>query len=402
MASSDNARFDVDGFEDPYYKKHRVPSIRGRRAAMLNSRNNNIKPSYANKLSQNLDRKTSFDSALFTGKRTVRSRTIQYVPFDLNTFAQDLKKNGYFDDVIGIQMSPNLKTVELSFNSSLICDKLVQEGLTSHDTHFVFDVDEPPLIGVSILGAPLELPLLLMNDEMHKYGKLETSFEVQKKLLGKKVFNGTRVFRFSKLDHPIPKSITICGRRCRVIYSGQNEHLRTNRTDASNVTRESDRDPFADVVNDGAFGQNSTTDSGPPTDDWSSDPPETQIVEPQTAQSEPDVSAVAPVVTGSEGNLIGSNSEIEPRTGDGTTTDNVESQNDVLDTQPLSYGEYDTQNVDTSQNEVDEVSMDHETSNNLRKRQNKREDSDSDGVHHAKQKMHKIPNDAIDFTQSLQ
>ena len=56
---------------------------------------------------------------------------------------------------------------------------------------------------------------------MERYGEIQSSFKVKKRIIGKVIEIGTRVVQFKSLKGPIPKIIRFANRSIRVKHTGQ-------------------------------------------------------------------------------------------------------------------------------------------------------------------------------------
>ena len=102
-----------------------------------------------------------------------------------------------------------------------IRNKLLTEGVNTHNQHLLVTSEMPLFVNVSLMGVPLELPPHVVDLEMKKYGDVKSSFMVKKKFGGLVVFNGVRVYQFLLIKRHIPRNIIMYGKKVRVIYTGQ-------------------------------------------------------------------------------------------------------------------------------------------------------------------------------------
>ena len=200
-------------------------------------RGTNFNNTYSEITSMNLDIEH------FHGDKTVSANIPHFITnvSDLQ-FAIDLGKMNLWDKVTGMQFSTNKRICEISFAQKEACDKIVANGLQTHGTTLDFVYDKPPTINVSVINTPLQMNINNIAGDMQQYGPIVDYFDIYKTLNNKKYANGTRVFCYERLTRPIPKQINIGGRRCQVIYTGQNEHLRAAAEIRNQAQVESDAD----------------------------------------------------------------------------------------------------------------------------------------------------------------
>ena len=134
-------------------------------------------------------------------------------------FVEDMVKQGLWKGIRGMQNSKS--HIELCCIEDEIKNKLLTEGVNTHDQHLLVTSEMPLFTNVSLMGVPLELPPHVVELEMRKYGDIKSSFMVKKKIGGLVVFNGVRVYQFLLIKRHIPRNISMYGRKVRVIYTGQ-------------------------------------------------------------------------------------------------------------------------------------------------------------------------------------
>ena len=158
---------------------------------------------YANALRSSVDR--------YLGESTVIA-SIKNNPMTVEEVATELKNQGIYEQVEGIQISHNKNMVEIIIPDEEAKTILVTEGLCFQNTFIDFKPDIPITINVSFFNVPLEMPEELFYSHLEKYGTTVSSFKAKKKILGKVIEIGTRDVQFSKLNGPIPKMIHFANR----------------------------------------------------------------------------------------------------------------------------------------------------------------------------------------------
>ena len=132
-------------------------------------------------------------------------------------FVDDMVKQGTWKGIKGMQ---NAKSHIVCIEEE-IRNKLLTEGVNTHNQHLLVTSEMPLFINISLMGVPLELPAHVVDLEMKKYGDVKSSFMVKKKIGGLVVHNGVRVYQFLLIKWHIPRNIIMYGRKVCVIYTGQ-------------------------------------------------------------------------------------------------------------------------------------------------------------------------------------
>lgn len=164
----------------------------------------------------------------FVGNLSVKCK-LQNIPGSRITredIYADLKTKGLMQHVKGVQISRRGTHVEISFESEQSRQNLVTSGLKIRNTIQQVVIDELPTINVTVFDAPLQydLDLTEMKTIMKTFGNLESAFLSVDKVGKQRIFNGNRVFKFTKLNKPIPFKMTFGGRPCETQYTHQREH----------------------------------------------------------------------------------------------------------------------------------------------------------------------------------
>lgn len=161
-------------------------------------------------------------------ENTLISR-IDNMDINMMTLAQDLKDLNLLNLIDGIQVSSNRKVLEIYTQDENAKRRIITEGINTQNYYLQFSTQLLQYTNVSFFNIPMEIPDDLVAQELSKYGEIHGGFRVKKRLLGKVIYNGTRVYQYKKINNHIPRFIRLFGRMIKVQYTGQPESFRQNK-----------------------------------------------------------------------------------------------------------------------------------------------------------------------------
>ena len=202
------------------------------------------KPSYSSIANKNTPPNTSSDKQ-FLGQNTC-SANLNGLTLDLDKFAKDLELQHphAWSQFRGFQISGGKKIIELTFFAAGAKDSLLQRGLNTHGAHLAFKPDIARAITVSLFQIPIDFPEKEVDVIMQRYGAIQNRYMTRKRINGKVLLTGTRVYFLTTMTSPVPKRLRIGGRQCHTVYTGQDNQLeliRTQRKQQQEAAREVER-----------------------------------------------------------------------------------------------------------------------------------------------------------------
>ena len=167
--------------------------------------------------------------AQWSNNRLVVATIASITNFRDDQLAKDLATRNLWQHVKGMALPAHKRTIELEMRTREAALDLLTTPLATHGVSLEFREALGKLIHVSLIGIPMGYRLIDIKDHMVGFGTLHSITQLQRHLHGRKIRTGTRVAKFYKLDEPIPKHLAVAERRIRVIYSNQEEHLKSYR-----------------------------------------------------------------------------------------------------------------------------------------------------------------------------